>query len=290
MKRLRFLIAVIAVCLGCSAVDNFEDLRRSGIHAYERGDYEKARERLLKAYRLNPSDRDNLYYLGLSYQMDAHYDSALHYLRLAEILNPDDKEIKNAVYQVAYALGDWENALQMKRELYLRGDDDALQHAEDLVELDSRTGRGMAAFYYARELLKESPDDPNRYLQFANACIIVDSSHLALRAMDSAIARFGPEDIFLSNKALYYAYRLDYDTAEAIFRALVARDTLDVAFKVNLANCLSSQEPREKKLEALEIYREIQPVVDVRHKVDSLIANLEGELGIQDTNASDTGK
>jgi Flp pilus assembly protein TadD len=215
--------------------------------------------------------------------MDAHYDSALHYLKLAEILNPKDTLIKQAVFRVAYALGDWENALQAKRDLYRMGASGVSETLEDMVELDSRTGRGMSAFYFARELLSQEPNDPNRYIQFANSCIVVDSLHLALAAMDSAIERFGPEDIFLSNKALYYTYMGYDEEAEALFRALVARDSSQTAYKINLANCLSSQNDMKKKREALQIYRDIRLLVDSRYQIDSVIAALEKELGVEDT-------
>lgn len=69
--------------------------------------------------------------------------------------------------------------------------------------------------------------------------------------------------------------------AETILRSMLARDTISPAIKLNLAHTLSSQDSREKKKEAYQLYLRLQPVAGDKLQLDSLIDLLEEELNIQ---------
>jgi hypothetical protein len=117
------------------------------------------------------------------------------------------------------------------------------------------------------------------YLQTANWAAQFDSVQIGLEILDSAIARFGPSDQFVVNKALFLSYLGRHRRAEALLRPIVERDDPPRPnMQLNLARVLASQPERPKKEEALSLYREIQPLLAGDFPIDSIIQRLENDL------------
>ncbi len=101
---IKLSILFLLLAAGCGESISVDELRRTGEQSFVDQDYVKARQCFLKALNKEPSDRDLLYFAGMCYKRDFVYDSALIYLRRADILYPDDREINSQIYEVAIAL------------------------------------------------------------------------------------------------------------------------------------------------------------------------------------------
>ena len=113
----------------------------------------------------------------------------------------------------------------------------------------------------------------------ANSAADLDSIDVAVRVIDSAIAKFGPRDEFLMNKGLYLSAKRDSAGAEKIFRGLAEADTSQAAYQLNLAHSLAMQNDRKKKEEAYELYRQLRNTFSSQFQLDSLITDLGHQLG-----------
>jgi tetratricopeptide (TPR) repeat protein len=272
---------VLSFLHGCGQKpQTVEQLRQEGEKAFVNKDYSQARAYFSQAVAKKPSDPHLLYLLGISYQRDYLYDSAFYYLKRAAILFPDDRETNLALYEVAKALGEWKSAIQAIHVLIKTGDASE-QYDRELAELNLKNKNYQVAYYFYRKLLKREPDNPNHYLVVANLAIELDSADVALRVIDSAIGQFGPIDQFQANKGMYLIAVRKYQESEAIFRSLLAHDSTSLAYKVNLANALASQDSRVKKEEAYQLYLDLRQKVGPEFKIDSLLQNLEEELHIE---------
>jgi len=269
-------MALAAALAGCGQ-DSVQELQASGMRAFEDGDYKKARDYLLKGIAIEPSNKELLYYTGLSYKNDYLYDSALFYLKRLDILYPKDRETNLRLYEIALALEDWDYAMAAMGGLIGTGDSIEQYYAQ-YAEMWGRKDHPGNAYFYTKKALEVEPNDPNHYVRAARLAVLVEPGPAAIRWIDSAIARFGENDGFLSTKAEIYARQDNYPTAEKIFRALLAKDTSSYAQKINLANVLSSQDNRSKKREALGLYRGVVELAPPNFRLDSLIQVLEKEL------------
>jgi len=276
MKKIVLLIFLLVLIIGCGEPGTFEELKSEGLKKFSEGDYVKAREYLTKALEDKPSDKDLLYFTGMSYKREYLYDSALFYLKRADLLFPKDREINSEIYEVALAVEDWDYAIAAIMTLVDTGDK-LESYYYQLADLYSRIDYPLNIFYYLQRAYEKGMDDPSRFLQYANAAAMVDSLDLAFEIIDSAITRFGEENRFLANKAKYYAFKDDYKTAEKMMRTVLERDTADPGIKFNLANILGLQDSKKKKREALELYRQVKPFIR-EYNIDSTIAALEEKL------------
>jgi len=276
MKKIIILLCLTAFLAGCGGSDSVEELKSGGLKAFTDGKYVKARELLLKAIEKNPSDKDLLFFAGMSYKREFYYDSALFYLKRADLLYPKDREINKEIYEVALAVSEWEYAIRAIMVLVDTGDK-LEDYYYQLADLYANTDYPLNVFFYLRRAYDKGMDDPNRFLQFANAAAIVDSMDLAFQVIDSAIARFGENPQFLTSKAKFHAYRQDYKTSEKMLRSMLKEDTASAEVKFNLANVLSMQDSKKKKREALELYKEVKPQIQ-QYNIDSVITALEEEL------------
>ncbi len=276
--RIVFATLFIVFFSSCSQEpQTFEELEKAGEKAFVDQDYDHARKYLSQAVAQKPSDRHLLYLLSVSYQRDYLYDSAFFYLKRAAMLFPDDREVNLILYQVAKAIGDWKSTIKAIHVLIKTGDPSE-QYDRELAELNLEIKNFEVAYYFYRKLLEKEPDNPDNYLKVANLAIELDSAETALHVIDSAIDKFGVNDKFLLNKAMYLIGNGRYIEAEAIFRSLVDKDTSSVAYRINLANCLASQDDRAKKEEAYHLYLNLNPLVSKDFNVDSLLRALEEEL------------
>jgi len=274
------MVSLALFLVGCGS--DFEECKKSGLDAFQSGNYTKARMKLNEAYRYNASDRDALYYLGLAYQRDSYYDSALFYLRQADLLFPQDREINLSIIEAAEALEDSRTAYHATRVLINTGDS-SVEHLEKMAEYSRELNWGPNMYLYGRQLMEREPDKLSHYLEVAHAATVLDSMPIAERVIDSAIERFGRLAPLLANKATYRAFQGDHGTAEKIFRSIVESDSSQApAFRLSLAHALSSQEDRAKKAEALQIYEVLRVEVGTGMRLDSMIAALREELGETD--------
>ncbi len=269
--------ALLALLIGCGGSESVEELRKTGKKAFLEQDYSKARNLFLKGITIAPSDKDLLYFTALCYQRDFVYDSALFYLKRADLLYPDDRELNQTIREVALTLGEWKDAIHATYVLAETGDGYE-QYFSQIAEMWNRAGSSLNALYWIRKAMDSQPDNPNWYLQTANFAAICDSFDLAITIMDSALHVFGEDFRFIANKATYYSHQGRYEEAEKLLRPIATCDTANAAYRLNLAHTLSSQKSRSKKREALKIYREIQSEIDPGHHLDSLITKLEQEL------------
>ncbi|MBU0982955.1 MAG: hypothetical protein KKA42_03730 [candidate division Zixibacteria bacterium] len=272
-----FSVVVLALILGCGGTTDVEELRRLGKEAFANQDYAGAREYLLKAIATHPSDKDLLYFTGVAYRRDYMFDSALFYLKRADILYPKDRELNLEIYEIAQALGQWDNAIA---SLYVIGEtgDGLKKHYAKLSELWGKNEHPANAFYWMQKAMEENPDEPDYFMKAAHLAVICVSPDSAISILDSAMRAFGDKEVLLANKATYLVYKEDFVGAEKILRGLVAGDTAVAEFKLNLANVLSSQENRAKQTEALDLFRTIKDRVNPAFNLDSVITALEDKL------------
>ncbi|MEW5993840.1 MAG: hypothetical protein AB1744_05525 [Candidatus Zixiibacteriota bacterium] len=281
MRRIALLLLLAGLFVGCSnKPQTFEELTDAGERAFLDEDYARARGYFSEAAAKKPSDKHVLYLLGVSYARDFLYDSAFHYLKRADLLHPRDREINLELYRVARALEEWKTAIRAIHVLIERGDPPE-QHYRELAELNMNIDNYAVAYTFYRRVLAQEAHDPDVHLHVANLAAQLDSIDVALRVIDSAIEQFGPADQFLLNKSLFLAGRQQYREAERILRSLLAGDTGALAYKLNLANILSSQDDRAKKEEAYRLYLELNTLFGPEDVLlDSTIAALRDELGI----------
>jgi tetratricopeptide (TPR) repeat protein len=215
--------------------------------------------------------------MGMSYQREYLLDSALFYLKRADLLHPNDREINQAIYPIAAELREWEVAARAVNVLIETGD--SLAHYRlKLADLNLKMGNYIVAFIHMRKLLESSPDDPDRYYQMAVVAQQVDSIDVALAVVNDAIDRFGEQSRFLQTKGVLYTTLGEYEKAERILRRLLASESSSLIYKVTLANALAMQPSGKKKLEAFELYKQVQGKVSPALKVDSILTSLQQEL------------
>jgi len=274
-------LLLVGLLLACAEEpETIEEYTKAGERAFVDADYVKAREYLLVALHSKPSDRTLLYLVGVAYQRELMHDSAVFYLKRADLLYPKDREINLELYEACLGAGEWKLARDALRLLVKTGDDES-DRLPMLAELSVGIEDFVFAYYYFRQLLERDPGVPDNYIQVANAAAELGSLTVAIAVIDSAIEEFGPKDEFLANKGTYFAAKKDYATSEKIFRALLEHDSTALPYRLNLANALASQASAAKKQEAYEIYLDLQPVVGSNFRVDSMLETLERDFNLK---------
>ncbi len=273
------LLGLLGLLLAGCASESVEELHAAGRKAYDNRDYAEARAFYLRAITRETTDRDLLLDCARAYRQDYMYDSAMYYLKRADLIHPDDRELNEQIREVAIALGDWQNAINAIEALARTGDGLEPHHAE-LADLWVRNGHEGRAFYHARHALLERVDNPALYLQTANWAAEFDSMEVAFELLDTAIAVFGPLDQFVVNKALYLSFVGENRQAEQLLRPVVEGEDPPIpTMQLNLANVLAKMPGRVKRQEALRIYEEIQPLLQGQYPIDSLIQVVRSSLG-----------
>ena len=281
MKKINIILILILLYFGaCSQkTATFDELVQSGQKSLTKENYAEARELLKQALKIKPSDRNALYFLGLAYQRDHIFDSALIYYKRGDLLYPKDRELNLGVFRCAMETKDWKNARDAVKVLIETGDPKS-KYIDVLISLNISLKLYTVAFRDLKEKLNLTPDDPNTYLQLSNVAAQIDSLDYALEVMDMALARFGEKQEFMMNKAMYLTAMREYLKAEKLLRKILSQDTTVIPVKINLANVLSAQKNRDKKMEAYRLYKELQPLVSDVFKIDSTLKSLEIELNL----------
>lgn len=254
-----------------------DELKRAGQKAFLEKNYPEARNYLRKALHEKPTDKELLYYLGMAYRRDQFYDSALVYLKRAQLLHPMDKELNQELLEVATGIQNWEVALSAIQGLIGSGEPESKYYAEQ-ADLWGKLNYPGNAFFWSRKALAQDTSNPGIWVMTANYAAQVDSAELALALMDSAIAKFGENDRFTANRASFLSLTGKHREAEDLLRGLVKKDSTNAYFRLNLANVLAAQDAREKKREARDLYAAVKDKVGKELKLDSLIAKLDSTL------------
>lgn len=280
MKRIFILLILGIFSFGCSSnPKSFEQLLEAGKKAFINEEYSAARDYLGKAVAKRPSHHDVLYFLGLSYARDYLLDSAYFYIKRTDVLYPDDHETNMELFKLARTLKKDKVTIKAIKVLVRTGDPEE-DYYEILAKLYERGNHSYNAYKYARLLLEKEPENRNWYLGAATAAANLDSIHISIRILDSAIEKFGPLPEFRMNKALFLSSVEKYSEAERIFRELYAEDTTLVSCRINLANTLASQKNREKKQEGYQMYKSLKQYGLKEFNLDSLMTALEEELNL----------
>jgi len=279
IKRLVFLVLAFTLALTCS--DNpqsVEELRAAGIKAYLDGEYRLSREYLRDALTEKPSDKELLYFTALAYRRDFIMDSAYFFVKRAELLFPDDRELVQELYDIASTLGEYDDARKALLSLIRLGDP-LEEHIEELVNMLASSGSQINTFYYLHKwYLEFGLDNSGRFRQLASLAAKQDSFELAQAVLDSAVARWGMNDDFLVVQSEIYFNKNELTKSEEILRDLVDRHPESLEFKLNLASSLSNQRTEQGLVEALEIVRRIREQVADPVRLDSLVIKLESRL------------
>lgn len=269
-----FALASLVFACGKKSADSY---REEGKKLFGQEKYAQARDCFGKALSDNPSDRELLYLMGIAYRKDQMYDSALSALRRVDLLYPKDREINQNLLEVAMALNDWAVARSALKGLIDMNA--APPHAwKMMADLWRRSDHPGNTYYAAKLALKDDPDDIDLWVLAANSAYLVDSAQASLAYIDTAVTRFGEKDILLANRATFLNFVKKHDSAETIFRGLLAKDTGLAQYQLNLAHALSAQKSRAKQEEALSLYKKVQPKLGPEFKLDSIIKELEDKL------------
>jgi tetratricopeptide (TPR) repeat protein len=271
------LLAAV-VLAGCGSGNSVEELLQTGNEAFAERNYAEAREYYLRGLEIDSKDRDLLLACGKAYRQDFMLDSAIYYFKRADLMQRDDREINEQIREVAKALGDWQNAIDAIETL-ARLDGTMEPYHIELADLRLKNNQPGRAYYHARNALLAGPDVPGLYIQTASMAVTYDSVEVAIEILDAAIAKYGPMEQFVVNRAMLLAYTGDLGQAEAALRSVIDQSqSPQPALKMNLANILAAQPQRAKKEEALQLYEEIRELVSRDFPVDSLMQVLRDEL------------
>ena len=277
MRKILLIVMPLFVFIAsCGEPDSLSEFEQAGKEAYLNEDFAKAREYLGKAASMKSSDRDVLYYLGMSYQREFFLDSALFYLKRAALLHPSDREVNEALYPIAAQLKEWDYAIRAIMVLVQTGDP-IEDYRERLADLNVKSGNNVVAFIHAKELLKMDSLNPDRYYQLSVLAFKIDSFYVAEDLVDLAIDKFGPSPVFLSSKGMLLTQKGELEQAEKLLRPLLVSDSSTIN-KYRLANALVDQSDRSKKEEAFRLYLDIKDFVGPELKVDSMLFHLDSIL------------
>ncbi len=278
MKRVLLILFALVLVLSCSQKGSDTDTYlKEGQKAFLAGNYSEARDLFGKGLTLAPSNQDMIYYMGLSYQKEYVYDSALFYVRKADLLYQRNREINLALVQIAPQVQNWELAIQAMLTLIELGDSPK-QYWAQLAEYNAYRKYYVHVLYYTRKIVEQSPEDTAAYLRLIGAAVSANSLYTASAFLDTAVDKFGPRDEFMANRGAIHSFRGQYQEAENIFRNLLAKDSANTFYKLNLASTLASFDRRDKKEEALTLLHVIKNELGVAYGIDSLIIRTSQEL------------
>lgn len=277
-QTLLLLLTLLALVAGCSGPKTIEELTKAGDEAFTAENYLEARAFYQQGLMIKPSDRHLLYFTGLTFRREQQFDSALTYLKRADLLHPGDREINLEIHDMAVQTEDHRNAINAIKTLIATGDPEQ-QYWRELAELYAKDSSLLMTFHYQKLIVDQHPDSPEEYMRFVSIALAVDSGQVAIDYLDSAAARFGERNEIVANRAFLLAYQRKYDEAEVLFRKAMAADSSVIGFRLGLANVLSVSSDKEKLAESLEHFRFIRARLgENQYNIDSLITDLEERL------------
>jgi len=280
MIKVFAIAATIALCCltGCGEQSgDFDSLAKDGLAAYEKADYNEAINLLGRALHLKPSDRDALYNISMAFERVNLVDSALAYLHRAEVLYPTDYEVNKELFRLCTQIKDYECALSAVRMMIANGDNEMMFWIP-LADLNYFLGKYNLAMKYYKLLINDNPRE-GRYRWNLSECLArLQHPDEAVAVLKKAIEDLGDSPVVFSQIAINYVTMKEYDQAEIYYRKAIKFDPKNVSLWINLAHCLQDQNSKEKKEEALAIYKLYMIDTPEVFKIDSLIKALEKEL------------
>jgi tetratricopeptide (TPR) repeat protein len=275
-----FLIAVgLFFVFGCGqGKDDTADSTEKGRTALDKGEFIEAVNIFREALNQKPSDRDLLFLMGTAYKKLDMFDSAIVYFKRGKILYDHDREFNEELVELCPMFGDFSGAINAIATLVLLGDNEQMYWYR-LAELYYYDRQLTMAVKYYKLLIDENPQRASVYLKLSHTLSELKKYDEAIKVLHQCLDSIGSTPEAWANLGLNYMSTNQIDDAEAAFRSSLALDSDNTLIWINLANLLSSQDNKEKKKEALSIYRRYQGQVPPAYKVDSLIAALEAELG-----------
>ncbi len=280
MIKVFAIAATIALCCltGCGEKSgDFDSLAKDGLAAYEKADYNEAINLLGRALHLKPSDRDALYNISMAFERVNLVDSALAYLHRAEVLYPTDYEVNKELFRLCTQIKDYECALSAVRMMIANGDNEMMFWIP-LADLNYFLGKYNLAMKYYKLLINDNPRE-GRYRWNLSECLArLQHPDEAVAVLKKAIEDLGDSPVVFSQIAINYVTMKEYDQAEIYYRKAIKFDPKNVSLWINLAHCLQDQNSKEKKEEALAIYKLYMIDTPEVFKIDSLIKALEKEL------------
>ncbi len=272
MKKILLILCLL--CISCSQEpQSLDDLRSAGKKAFIKADYAAAQKYFGQALLIKSSDKEVLYFLGQTFQKQMQNDSALFYLKRADILHTNDRELNLAIYTSAKIVKDYQNALKAIMVLINTGDAPEKYYYE-LADYNLRTGSVAVSFYYLKLIWNEGTENPAIYSNLGNVAAQIDSLDFAIKIMEEAIDKFGEEETFMVDLAIYKATVGKLTESENMLRSLLAKSPSSKIAKFALGNILVIFDSNEKNEEALKIYEELRVEFGNVLSLDSLIIDL----------------
>ncbi len=278
-KIFAFLIlTVLTAILACGGGDDFDSLAKAGGAAYQKSDYNEAISKYGKALHLKPSDRDMLIKMGLTFGKLNLLDSSLVYFHRANILYPTDYEINKELFRLCTLAEDYEGALSAIQMMIANGDNEEMFWIP-LADLNFFLGKYNLARIYYEQLIDGDPKE-GRYRWNLSECYArLNKPAEAVTVLKEAVAALGPNPAAYSQIAVNFITLKEFDQAEIYFRRAIKFDQNNVPLWINLAHTLVEQNNRDKKEEALAIYKLYYIDTPEMFMLDSMINALEVELG-----------
>ena len=147
-----------------------------------------------------------------------------------------------------------------------------------LADLNFFLGKYQLARKYYQLLINDDPNEGRYRWNLAECFARLNKPDEAIRVLKEAVAKLGPNPVAYSQIAINHVTQREFAQAEIYFRKAIEFDSKNVSLWINLAHTLAEQESREKKEEALAIYKLYFIDTPELFKLDSLIKALEIEL------------
>jgi tetratricopeptide (TPR) repeat protein len=273
------LLLLLFLTLGCgNDTSDIKLLKQQGMAAFNSKNFMEATKYFKKGLRASQSDRDFLFYLGVSYAEMNMFDSAMIYIRRAKLLYPRDRDVNKELVQLCPKFEDYDCALRAIAVLVATGDNEKMYWPQ-LAEFNYHVGNYILAVQYYKLALADNPDIPNYYLLLSVVLGQMGKYDEAISYLKKSIDRFGPSEESYANIGTMYINIHQFDKAEENFRSSLALNPDNISVWINLANILSMSDNPAKKREALEIYKKYRSRTPKMYNLDSLIPALEEELG-----------
>jgi len=277
LPTVAFLIILLLSACGDKSSDDIGGLKRRGLTALEEQRFNDALNSFRAALRQQPSDRDLLYYAGLSFRKMDMPDSAVSYFGRARVLFPRDREINRQLLELCPMLDNYNCALQAIATLISTGDNERMYWPQ-LADLNYLNGEMSLAVRYYRLLLADDNTHIKYYMNLWQALMELGKPLEAVKVLEEALDRFGPSISLLGNLAVNYIRLNNFYKAENYLRQGLEIAPNSVPAWINLAHVLTEFDDRDKKEEALEIYKKYREAAPPMYNLDSIITALEEEL------------
>jgi len=268
----------LVAILSCGEAEDFDSLAKEGLAAYHKADYNKAIHLYRKALHLKPSDRDLLYNIGSAFFKLDLLDSALIYFHRVNILYPADYAINKELFRLCSLTEDYNCALSAVQMMIANGESEEMFWIP-LADLNFFNGNYKLAKKYYQLLINDDPKE-GRYRWNLSECFAqLNKPDEAIRVLKEAIAKLGANPVAYSQIAVNHITLREFDQAEIYFRKAIEFEPQNVSLWINLAHTLNEQGTRDKKEEALAIYKLYYIDTPEMFQLDSLIKALDVELG-----------